>query len=144
MRRYANTKKNQETRILLTCNKIIREGERVTNLKLHENIVPEKLIKAGFKRQSENKMVFRMREKLYKDAIHLSLKINLSRDTKTPLEWHIIDANTGLSYNAFYFTPNTCKDLVRETTHITFDEIINGLNKREILYEETNNENCKI
>lgn len=105
-------------------------------LKLYDNITSEMLIKAGFKRQSENKMVFRMRLNLYKDIIYLSLKINLSRDTKTPLEWQIIDANTGLSYNAFYFTPNTCRDLVRERVEKAFNEFTSELDKRGILYCE--------
>ena len=54
----------------------------MTEIKLHDNITPEKLIKAGFKRQSEDKLVFRMREMLYKDVIYLSLKINLSSEAE--------------------------------------------------------------
>ena len=105
-------------------------------LLLHKNITPEKLIKAGFKRQSEDKLVFRMREMLYKDAIYLSLKINLSSEAEYPIEWYVVDSNTGLSYNTFYFTPNTCQDLVREATHKAFCEIVGELELREILYME--------
>lgn len=110
----------------------------MTELKLHDNITPEKLIKVGFKRQSEDRLVFRMREMLYKDAIYLSLKINLSSEAEYPIEWYVVDSNTGLSYNTFYFTPNTCEDLVREATHKAFLEIVGELEKREILCMEKN------
>lgn len=103
---------------------------------LHNSVTPEKLIKAGFKQQSEDKLAFRMREKLYKNSIYLSLKINLSSEAEKPLEWYVIDNNTGLSYNTFYFSPNNCKDLVREAVYKSFNEIVDELDKREILYEE--------
>lgn len=105
-------------------------------LKLYDNVTSEMLIKAGFKRQSENKMVFRMRLNLYKDIIYLSLKINLSGEAESPIEWYVIDANTGLSYNAFYFTPNKCKDFIRERVKKTFDDFVSELDKRHILYME--------
>lgn len=107
------------------------------SLTLHKNVTSDKLIKAGFKRQSENKMLFRFREKLYKDTISLSIKIDLSEeDDDEKIEWHVIDNNTGLSYNTFYFTPNTNRDLVRENVLKTFKEIIEELNKREVIYME--------
>lgn len=119
----------------------------MTELNLHSGVTPEKLIKAGFRRQSENKDVYRMREKLYKDSIYLSVKIDLSREQDEQIEWHIIDGNTGLSYNTFYFTPNTCKDLVRDTVHKVFCEVINEPDKREVLYmkgDDYGDGNCKV
>lgn len=105
-------------------------------LKLHNNVTPEKLIKAGFRQQSENKSIFRMRERLYKDTISLSIKIDLSKEPDEQIEWYVIDNNTGMSYNTFYFTPNTCKDLVRDTVYKAFREVLNELDKREVLYME--------
>ena len=46
----------------------------------------------------------------------------------------MIDNNTGMSYSTFYFTPNSCKDLVRDTVYRTFREVLNELDKREVLY----------
>lgn len=105
-------------------------------LKLHNDMTPEKLIKAGFRQQSENKLLFRMRERLFKDTISLSIKIDLSKEADEQIEWYVIDNNTGLSYNTFYFTPNTCKDLVRDSVYKTLCEVINELDKREVLYME--------
>lgn len=105
-------------------------------LKLYDNVTSEMLIKAGFKRQSENKMVFRMRLNLYKDTIYLSLKINPSSEDDSTIEWCVVDANTGLAYNPFYFTVNTCKDWVCEKVERTFDEFVEELDKRQILYRE--------
>lgn len=105
-------------------------------LKLHNDVTPEKLIKAGFRQQSENKLLFRMRDRLYKDTISLSIKIDLSKEPDEQIEWYVIDNNTGLSYNTFYFTPNTCKDLVRDSVYKTLCEVINELDKREVLYME--------
>lgn len=105
-------------------------------LKLHNDMTPEKLIKAGFRQQSENKLLFRMRERLFKDTISLSIKIDLSKEADEQIEWYVIDNNTGLSYNTFYFTPNTCKDLVRDSVYKTLREVINELDKREVLYME--------
>lgn len=105
-------------------------------LKLHNDVTPEKLIKAGFRQQSENKLLFRMRDRLYKDTISLSIKIDLSKEPDEQIEWYVIDNNTGLSYNTFYFTPNTCKDLVRDSVYKTLREVINELDKREVLYME--------
>lgn len=119
----------------------------MTELKLHNGVTPEKLIKAGFRRQSENKDAYRMREQLYKDSIYFSLKIDLSSESDEQIEWYVVDGNTGLSYNAFYFTPNSCKDLVRDTVHKAFYEVIGELDKREILYMEGENYgdgNCKV
>ena len=105
-------------------------------LKLHNDVTPEKLIKAGFRQQSENKLLFRMRDRLYKDTISLSIKIDLSKEPDEQIEWYVIDNNTGMSYSTFYFTPNTCKDLVRDTVYKTLREVINELDKREVLYME--------
>ena len=105
-------------------------------LKLHNDVTPEKLIKAGFRQQSENKLLFRMRDRLYKDTISLSIKIDLSKEPDEQIEWYVIDNNTGMSYSTFYFTPNTCKDLVRDTVYKTLHEVINELDKREVLYME--------
>lgn len=119
----------------------------MTELKLHSSVTPEKLIKAGFRCQSENRKIYRMREKLYKDSIYLSVKIDLSSESDEHIEWYVIDGNTGLSYNTFYFTPNTCKDLVRDTVHKAFCEVINELDKREVLYMEGDDYrdgNCKV
>lgn len=116
-------------------------------LKLHNDMTPEKLIKAGFRQQSENKLLFRMRERLFKDTISLSIKIDLSKEADEQIEWYVIDNNTGLSYNTFYFTPNTCKDLVRDSVYKTLREVINELDKREVLYMEgeyDGNKNSKI
>lgn len=81
----------------------------MTKLKLHNKITPEKLIKAGFRQQLENTSVFRFRERLYKSIIYIyiSIRIDLSKESKEQIEWNIIDNNTGLGYNTFYFTPNT-------------------------------------
>lgn len=103
-------------------------------LKLHNDVTPEKLIKAGFKQQSENKLIFRMRDRLYKDTISLSIKIDLSKELDEQIEWYVIDNNTGMSYSTFYFTPNSCKDLDREEVRRVFQEVISELEKREILY----------
>lgn len=108
----------------------------MTELKLHNDVTPEKLIKAGFRQQSENKLLFRMRDRLYKDTISLSIKIDLSKEADEQIEWYVIDNNTGLSYNTFYFTSNTCKDLVRDSVYKTLREVINELDKREVLYME--------
>lgn len=119
----------------------------MTELRLHSNVTPEKLIKAGFRRQSENKDTYRMREKLYKDSIYLSIKIDLSNESDEQIEWYVIDGNTGLSYNTFYFTANTCKNLVRDSVHKVFCEVIGELDKREILYmegEDYGDGNCKV
>lgn len=105
-------------------------------LKLHNDMTPEKLIKAGFRQQSENKLLFRMRERLFKDTISLSIKIDLSKEADEQIEWYVIDNNTGLSYSTFYFTPNTCKDLVRDSVYKILREVINELDKREVLYME--------
>lgn len=105
-------------------------------LKLHNDMTPEKLIRAGFRQQSENKLFFRMSERLFKDTISLSIKIDLSMEADEQIEWYVIDNNTGLSYNTFYFTPNTCKDLVRDSVYKTLREVINELDKREVLYME--------
>ena len=105
-------------------------------LKLHNDVTPEKLIKAGFRQQSENKLLFRMRDRHYKDTISLSIKIDLSKEPDEQIEWYVIDNNTGMSYSTFYFTPNTCKDLVRDTVYKTLREVINELDKREVLYME--------
>ena len=117
-------------------------------LKLHNDVTPEKLIKAGFKQQSENKSLFRKRERLYKDTISLSIRIDLSKEPDEQIEWYVIDNNTGMSYNTFYFTPNTCKDLVRDMVYKTFCEVINELDKREVLYvegdDDDGNKNSKI
>ena len=117
----------------------------MTILRLHNNVTPEKLIKAGF-RQQDNKSVFRMREKLYKDIISLSIKMDLSKDVDEQIEWYVID-NTGMSYNTFYFTPNTCKDLVRDMVYKAFCEVINELDRREVLYmdgDDNGNKNSTI
>ena len=106
----------------------------MTELKLHNDVTPEKLIRAGFRQQSENKLLFRMRERLYKDTISLSIKIDLSKESDEQIEWYVIDNNTGMSYNTFYFAPNSCKDLVREEVRRVFQEVISELEKREILY----------
>ena len=103
-------------------------------LKLHNDMTPEKLIKAGFRQQSENKLLFRMRDRLYKDTISLSIKIDLSKEPDEQIEWYVIDNNTGMSYSTFYFTPNSCKDLVRDMVYRTFREVLSELDKREILY----------
>lgn len=105
-------------------------------LKLHNDVTPDKLIKAGFRQQSENKLLFRMRDRLYKDTISLSIKIDLSKEPDEQIEWYVIDNNTGMSYSTFYFTPNSCKDLVRDTVYRTLREVINELDKREVLYME--------
>lgn len=105
-------------------------------LKLHNDVTPEKLIKAGFRQQSENKLLFRMRDRLYKDTISLSIKIDLSKEPDEQIEWYVIDNNTGMSYSTFYFTPNSCKELVRDTVYRTFREVLNELDKREVLYME--------
>jgi hypothetical protein len=116
-------------------------------LKLHNDVTPEKLIKAGFRQQSENKLLFRMRDRLYKDTISLSIKIDLSKEPDEQIEWYVIDNNTGMSYSTFYFTPNSCKDLVRDMVYRTFREVLSELDKREILYvegEDNGNKNSKI
>ncbi|WP_368273384.1 hypothetical protein [Enterocloster bolteae] len=116
-------------------------------LKLHNDMTPEKLIKAGFRQQSENKLLFRMRDRLYKDTISLSIKIDLSKEPDEQIEWYVIDNNTGMSYSTFYFTPNSCKDLVRDMVYRTFREVLSELDKREILYvegEDNGNKNSKI
>ena len=77
-----------------------------------------------------------MRDRLYKDTISLSIKIDLSKEPDEQIEWYVIDNNTGMSYSTFYFTPNTCKDLVRDTVYKTLREVINELDKREVLYME--------
>lgn len=118
----------------------------MTELKLHNNMTPEKLVKAGF-RQQDNKSVFRMREKLYKNIISLSIKIDLSKNADEQVEWYVIDNNTGLSYHTFYFTPNSCKDLVRDMVYKTFCEVIYELDKREVLYmdgDDNGNKNSTI
>lgn len=107
----------------------------MTKLHLHNGLTPQNLIKAGFGRQSEAKPIFRFRENLYKNIIFLSIKIDLT-DDENQIEWYVIDGNTGLTYNTFYFTPNSCKDLVRENVHKVFNNVINELDKRGILYQE--------
>lgn len=119
----------------------------MTELKLHNDVTPEKLIKAGFRQQSENKLLFRMRDRLYKDTISLSIKIDLSKEPDEQIEWYVIDNNTGMSYSTFYFTPNSCKDLVRDMVYRTFRGVLSELDKREILYvegEDNGNKNSKI
>lgn len=108
------------------------------NLHLYKNVTPEQLVKAGFKQQSEEKNIYRFRENLYNNLIFLSIRIALRADPEEQLEWHVIDGSTGLSYNTFYFTPNVCKDLVRENVHKAFYEAINELDQRGILYLEEN------
>lgn len=119
----------------------------MTELKLHNNVTPEMLIKAGFRQQSENRSIFRMRERLYKDTISLWIRIDLSNEPDEQIEWYVIDNNTGMSYNTFYFTPNSCKDLVRDSVYKAFREVISALDKREVLYmegEDNGNKNSKI
>lgn len=107
------------------------------DLILHKNVTPDKLIKSGFKQQSENKMVFRFREKLYKNIISLSIKIDLSKEeTEEKIEWYVLDNNTGGDYNAFYFPVNTCRDLVREKVIESFLKVIMNLDKNEVLFME--------
>lgn len=109
------------------------------NLKLYKNITPDKLINAGFKPQSEDKMIFRFREKLYKNIISLSIKIDLSKeDNEEKIEWYVLDNNTGGDYNAFYFTVNTCRDLVRERVLESFKKVIINLDENEVLFMEEN------
>ena len=104
-------------------------------LKLYNNVTPDSLIRAGFKGSYSSKNIFRLREKLYKDCITLTMKIDLA-DEENQVEWDVIDANTGITYNTFYYTPNTCKDLVREEAIRNFKEIIADLDNRKILYME--------
>lgn len=107
------------------------------NLILHKNVTIDKLIKAGFKPQSENKKLFRFREKLYKNVISLSIKIDLSEENdENKIEWYVLDNNTGGDYNSFYFTLNTCRDLVREQVIKSFKKVINNLDKKEVLFME--------
>ena len=103
-------------------------------LDLDKDVTPEKLVKAGFRNRSDNKRFYTLREYLYKDTISLSIIIDLAKDKDEQLEWYVIDSNTGTTYNTFYFTPNTCRDLVREEIHRSFDEIIRELSKRKILH----------
>lgn len=104
-------------------------------LNLNEDITSEKLIKAGFKNRSNDKRFYILREYLYKDTIALSITIDLNEeDNDEKVKWHVIDSNTGTTYNTFYFTPNTCKDLVREEVIRSFNEVIGELSKRKILY----------
>ena len=104
-------------------------------LKLHENVTPDMLVKAGFKRSYSLENIFRFREKLYKDSITLTIKIDLE-DDEFPIEWNVLDAYTGITYSTFYYTPNTCRDLVREEVIRNFNEIIADLDNRKILYVE--------
>ena len=84
--------------------------------------------------RSDNKRFYTLREYLYKDTISLSITIDFAKDEDEQLEWYVIDSNTGTTYNTFYFTPNTCRDLVREEVIRSFNEIIGELSKRKILY----------
>lgn len=108
------------------------------DLKLHKNVTPDKLFKAGFKPQSENNMVFRFREKLYKNIISLSIKIDFSKDDEERIEWYVLDNNTGGDYNSFYFPVNTCRDLVRERVLESFKKVIINLDENEVLFMEEN------
>ena len=103
-------------------------------LNLDKDVTPEKLVKAGFRSRSDNKRFYTLREYLYKDTISLSVTIDFAKDEDEQLEWYVIDSNTGTTYNTFYFTPNTCRDLVREEVIRSFNEIIGELSKRKILY----------
>lgn len=103
-------------------------------LNLDKDVTPEKLVKAGFRSRSDNKRFYTLREYLYKDTISLSISIDFAKDEDEQLEWYVIDSNTGTTYNTFYFTPNTCRDLVREEVIRSFNEIIGELSKRKILY----------
>lgn len=103
-------------------------------LNLDKDVTPEKLVKAGFRSRSDNKRFYTLREHLYKDTISLSITIDFAKDEDEQLEWYVIDSNTGTTYNTFYFTPNTCRDLVREEVIRSFNEIIGELSKRKILY----------
>lgn len=104
-------------------------------LKLHKNVTPDMLVKAGFKRSYSLENIFRFRERLYKDSITLTIKIDLE-DDEFPIEWDVLDDNTGCTYTTFYFTPNSCKDLVRDEVIRNFNEIIADLDNRKILYAE--------
>lgn len=102
-------------------------------LNLEKDVTTEKLIKAGFKSRSDNKRFYTLREYLYKDTISLTITIDFAKDEDEQLEWYVIDSNTGSTYNTFYFTPNTCRDLVREEVIRSFNEVIEELIKRKIL-----------
>lgn len=104
-------------------------------LRLYDNVTPDILIRAGFKGSYSSKNIFRLRERLYKDCITLTINVDLA-DEENQVEWDVIDANTGITYNTFYYTPNSCKDLVREETIKNFNEIIDDLDGRKILYVE--------
>lgn len=104
-------------------------------LKLYKNVTPDMLIKVGFKQSYSSKDIFRFRERLYKDSITLTIKIDLA-DDEFPVEWNVLDANTGITYTTFYYTPNTCRDLVREEVVKNFNEIVDDLDGRKILYME--------
>lgn len=104
-------------------------------LRLHKNVTPDVLIKAGFKPSYSLKNIFRFRERLYKDSITLTIKIDLA-DDEFPIEWDVLDANTGITYTTFYYTPNTCRDLVREEVIRNFNEVVTELDNRKILYME--------
>ena len=104
-------------------------------LRLYDNVTPDLLIRAGFKGSYSSKNIFRLREKLYKDCITLTMKVDLT-DEENQAEWDVIDSNTGITYNTFYYTPNSCKDLVREEAIRNFNEIISDLDNRKILYVE--------
>ena len=102
-------------------------------LNLDKDVTPEKLVKAGFRSRSDNKRFYTLREYLYKDTISLSITIDFAKDEDEQLEWYVIDSNTGTTYNTFYFTPNTCRDLVREEVIRSFNEIIGeDVYKRQI------------
>lgn len=103
-------------------------------LDLDKNVTPEKLIKAGFKNKLDNKEYFTFREYLYGNLISLLIIIDFRKDEHEQLEWYVLDGNTQMTYNAFYFTHNTCKDLVREECHKNFNEVIGELVKRRILH----------
>ena len=103
-------------------------------LNLDTDVTPEKLVTAGFRSRSDTKRFYTLREYLYKDTISLSITIDFAKDEDEQLEWYVIDSNTGTTYNTFYFTPNTCRDLVREEVIRSFNEIIGELSKRKILY----------
>ena len=103
-------------------------------LNLDKDITPEKLVKAGFRSRSDNKRFYTLREYLYKDTILFRLPLIFAKDEDEQLEWYVIDSNTGTTYNTFYFTPNTCRDLVREEVIRSFNEVIRELSNRRILH----------
>lgn len=105
----------------------------MTKLILHNNVTPEKLIKAGFKKYSYD--MYRFCEKLYDNLIYMTIRIDLETDDEDDkLKWDIIDSNTGSTYNIFFFNPNNCTNLVREEVVKNFEELIQEFEKREILY----------